>query len=261
MELLLWLYIFDNRWLFDLKIKGNIYLILWIIPLLINFITFSFGLIYLILSKNFNENKYNNIDFKINDNDIYSNINTNNNQEIFHMIISNFFKIINIIIFIKKILYLNNKEKIEERKLVKANDTSNNDNNYDSDNFNINLHNSDKDFFTFSYWTRRNSALSLPGLILLIQSLIPFYFSFDIEEFFIKQNAILRFRLFEYKVFSLLINFKKYLILLDYFMIFLTFSILMVKFFNILFGKYFPKFYTKVFKFKKICHKKIKSFF
>lgn len=239
MELLLWLYIFDNRWLFDIKIKGNIYITLWIISLIINIITLSFGLnLYIIKNSNNYENELHD--------------NTSTTKDITNLLISNFLTIVNIILFIRKILNLDNKEKIEMKNSSEKQSNNYSNNSNDAYNYSHKYLNTNNNKSEFSYWTRRNSAFSFPGLFLFLQSLIPLFTNkFSIlelnkiynEEIY-NGNMIMgfRFRFFDYRFFSMLFEIKSYLRLLDYSMIFVAIMTVLVKFINIFFGRYHPKF-------------------
>lgn len=147
MELLLWLYFYDNRWFFNYKVPINVYKFIWYIPLLMQFMLMTVGVYYMQISTNFECRE----DMKL---------------WFYHRILFSFSISLNIIFFLVKINQAHEKESsyLENAKMI-----------YPA------LKNKMQ---TYDYWIRRNSLFSTSGILLLAQSLISFFWSYFINGLF-----------------------------------------------------------------------------
>jgi hypothetical protein len=207
MELLLWLYLFDNRWFFSLSIPLYIYKLFWLYPLTIHVIEFLISLDDLSISA-------------VNDSlDLIKTL-------IYNRCIFSFLISLNIMLFLKKISTEHEKENYHIHQGKKA---------YPILKTRIN----EPDF-----WIRRNSLLSRTGLFLLFLGFVSLIWSYQIitqlksndmniglyyinTENLINAHScfILYSNLFVFCVFALMVSFK------------IIFNIL---------GHYFPHVFVKI---------------
>lgn len=141
MELFLWLYFYDNRWLFNLKVPVNIYKYIWILPICIHSILISAAIYYLQFAHNFVCSDSVRI-------------------QLYQRTMFSFLICLNIIIFMVKITHFYEKENNYFSKAKRV--------------FPILNHRIQE----YDYWIRRNSLFSTSGMLLLFQSIISFVWSF-----------------------------------------------------------------------------------
>ena len=144
MELLLWLYFYDNRWFFNVKVPVKIYKYIWILPILLHSLLVSIGVYYLEISDDFRCDESLRI-------------------WLYHRIVFSFLICLNMIFFILKISQAYDKENNYFEKARKALPILNNS-----------IH-------EYDYWIRRNSLFSTPGVLLLFQGFISFFWSYMIS--------------------------------------------------------------------------------
>ena len=151
MELLLWLWFYDNRWFFNFKISITCYRNSWLIPLFMHLFLMFVCLYYLGVSETFSCDR----SLKL---WLYS-------RTFFSLLIS-----ITIIIFKYKILTLHKKEidYFENSRRVYPQ-----------------LLTSMK---YYDYWIRRKSLISTPGILLLFLGLVSLFWSYLIITFYHYQN-------------------------------------------------------------------------
>jgi hypothetical protein len=143
MELLLWLYFYDDRWLFRLKMPVTIYKYIWILPLLLHMIEMCVSLYYLNISAKFNcENSV--------------------RLWLYHKTVFAFLMSLNIGFFIYKISVEIDRDNQHYEKGRKVYPT-------------LRHRHTEND-----YWIRRNSLYSTPGILLLIQGCISLFWSYFI---------------------------------------------------------------------------------
>lgn len=143
MELFLWLYFWDNRFFFNLKVPVRIYKYSWFVPLFVHSILIFVGVYYLDISSNFKCVE----SLKL---------------WLYHRIVLSFLICLNMIIFMIKISQAYDRETAYFSKARQAypilKDT---------------IH-------EYDYWIRRNCLFSTSGVLLLIQGLISFFWSYMI---------------------------------------------------------------------------------
>lgn len=212
MELLLWLYLYDNRWFFDIKIHSKFYKILWIVPIFIHFMLFSMGIYYL----NFVD------DFQC----------TNSlKMWILHRTFFSVLIIINIIIFLIKIQSSLEKEKIQFNETNKI---------LGFDNMSLNSINFNSEQKVLSFWVRRHSLISTPGILLLIQEFNSLYYSYLIKNLLTNQS----FGSCDYKIQKAL-NIHSYSIWYgNILLIVILATMIKIKVFHFIMGMYFPNKYV-----------------
>jgi hypothetical protein len=143
MELLLWLYFYDNRWFFNLKVPVQVYKFIWFLPLILHFFLISAGIYYLQISNNFScveSLRY----------------------WLYHRSLFSFLISLNIIFFMIKISQEFDKENIyfqNARRIYPI--------------LNSKTH-------EYDYWIRKNSLFSTSGVLLLLQGLISLFWSYII---------------------------------------------------------------------------------
>jgi hypothetical protein len=141
MELFLWLYFYDSRWLFNLKVPVRIYKYIWIIPFMIHFIFLMITFYYF--------DKSNNPTCQL-----------TTKLWLYHRLLYSILISINIIIFMIKIQIEYRKEK---NALLKASQV------YPA------LKNK---IYENDYWIRRNSLISTPGITLLFLSIVSLFWTY-----------------------------------------------------------------------------------
>lgn len=209
MEILLWLYLYDDRWLLKIKFPARIYKLLWLIPTLIHLLLLSVGI------------------YCLNYSDDSKCTNTIKNW-IYYSAIFSIFIITNIMVFIFKIhtLLENEKSQINERHKY----------------FNNSLI---LEKSNLSFWVRRNSLFSKPGILLLIQGFISLYYSFFLKILFCEESlgtCDYRFQR-ALKIHFFAIYQTNILIL------FVLFSMVLIKIFHFIMGMFFPRKYAMYMKF------------
>ena len=147
MELFLWLYFYDNRWLFNLKVPVNIYKYIWILPISLHSILISVGIYYLEIADNFRCDESLRI-------------------WLMHRILFSFLICLNMIVFMVKIGRAYEKENSYYEKARRVYPI-----------LNSSIH-------EYDYWTRRNSLFSTPGVLLLIQGIISLFWSYFITRLY-----------------------------------------------------------------------------
>jgi len=207
MELLLWLYLFDNRWFFRLNISLYTYKLFWLFPLTMHIIEFLISLYDIRISL-----VYDSLDLM--------------KTFIYNRCIFSFLMSLNIILFLKKISSENEKENYHIHQGKKAYPILKN---------RINEH---------DFWIRRNSLLSRTGLFLLFLGFVSLIWSYQIITQFksVDINTGLKDVNIEH-----LINAHSYFILYSNIFVFCVFAVMVsIKIiFNIL-GHYFPHVFVKL---------------
>lgn len=216
MELLLWLYLYDNRWFFNLKLPTNIIKFLWAFPIFIHFMLLSSGIYYLNFVDDYQCTK-------------------TLKMWIYHKTFFSILMIINIIIFLMKIQTLIQKEKLQIKESSKIL-------NYHPQNH-LNSLNFEQNYLSF--WVRRNSLVSTSGILLLIQGFTSIYYSHLIKSLITSQY----FRSCDYKIQKAL-SVHSYSIFYGNLLILLIIAVMIfIKVFHFVMGMYFPRKYAKFMKF------------
>ena len=151
MELLLWLWFYDTRWFFNIKVNVMCYKNVWIIPLFLHIFLMVVCLYYLNISETFTCDKSLRLW-------LYS-------RTFFSFLIS-----INIVTFMIKVSNVHKKETSyfdNAKKIYPA--LKNNMKQYD-------------------YWIRRKSLFSTPGILLIILGIVSLFWSYLIISFYHFQN-------------------------------------------------------------------------
>lgn len=217
MELLLWLYLYDNRWFFNLKLPSKIIKFLWAIPIFIHFMLLSAGVYYLNFVDDYQCTK-------------------TLKMWIYHKTFFSILMIINIIIFLMKIQTLLQKEKqqIEESTEIF---------NYHPQN-NLNTLSFEQNYLSF--WVRRNSLVSTSGILLLIQGFTSIYYSHLIKRLITSQY----FRSCDYKIQKALSLHSHSTFYGNLLIILIMAVMIFIKVFHFVMGMYFPRKYAIFMKFK-----------
>jgi hypothetical protein len=211
MELLLWLYLYDNRWFFNIKVPTKIYKFLWAFPIFIHFMIFSAGIYYL----NFVDD--------------YQCTNTLK-MWILHRTFFSILMILNIIIFLIKIQTLLQKEKlsIDESTKIFIYHPQNHLNSLNFDQIHL------------SFWIRRNSLISTSGILLLIQGFISIYYSYLIRNLITSQY----FRSCDYKIKKALSLHSYSIYVSNIVLIIVILLMIKIKVFHFIMGMFFPRKYA-----------------
>jgi hypothetical protein len=143
MELFLWLYFYDNRWLFNIRVPVKIYKYVWFLPIFLHSILISVGIYYLEIADNFRCDESLRI-------------------WLLHRILFSFLICLNMIVFMLKIQQAYEKENSYFERARRAYPVLNNC-----------IH-------EYDYWIRRNSLFSTSGVLLLIQGFISLFWSYMI---------------------------------------------------------------------------------
>jgi len=211
MELLLWLYLYDDRWFFNLKLPTKIYKFLWLLPIFTHFMLLSAGVYYLNFVDDFQCAK-------------------SLKMWIYHRTFFSILMIINIIIFMMKIQTLLEKEKVHINNSTKIF-------NYHPENH---LNSLSFDQIYLSFWVRRNALVSTSGILLLIQGLISIYYSYMIKNLITSQY----FRSCDYKIQKALSLHSYSIYYTNNLLLSIIFIMLAIKIFHFVMGMYFPRKYA-----------------
>ena len=203
MELLLWLYLYDNRWFFKKNISIDLYKFLLLIPLSAHF-----------------------LDSVISLHDMYApcvcNCKEERNKMLYHQIIISIICCLIIAVFLKQISYEYKKESLHVELGKKAYPT-----------LKLKIHEHD-------FWIRRNSLSSLPGLMLLIEGIFSFFWSY-LQVYTIRTFTICDSYL------TIFIYAHGYITFLSCIFIFIVFGLLIaIKVVFVILGQFFPKALIKI---------------
>lgn len=225
MELLLWLYLYDNRWFFNLRLPTKLHKFLWAFPIFIHFMLLSAGVYYLNFVDDYQCTK-------------------TLKMWIYHKTFFSILMIINIIIFLMKIQTLLQKEKshIEESTKIF---------NYHPQNH-LNTLGFEQNYLSF--WVRRNALTSTSGVLLLIQGFTNIYYSYLIKSLITSQY----FRSCDYKIQRALCLHSHSIFYSNLLIFSVIAAMIFIKVFHFIMGMYFPRKYAIFMKFMaKIYKKKI----
>lgn len=223
MELLLWLYLYDSRWLFNIKLTTKIHKYLWAVPIFIHFMLLSAGVYYLNFLDDYPCTK-------------------TLKMWIYHKTFFSILMIINIIIFLMKIQTLQQKERQQIEESTK-------NFNYHPQNH-LNTISFEQTYLSF--WVRRNALVSTSGVLLLIQGFTSIYYSHLIKNLITSQY----FRSCDYKIQKTLIFHSHSIFYGNLLIIFITAVMICVKIFHFAMGMYFPRRYALFMKFMAKIYKK-----
>jgi hypothetical protein len=147
MELLLWMWFYDQRWFFNFKLSIRCFRYIWLIPLFINLLLA--GLCFYFLHYSDNPDCESSLKQWL-----YS-------RAFFSLLIS-----INIVIFMTKIYYVNQREKSYFENASK-------------------IYGPVKEVTKkYDYWIRRKSLISTPGVLMLMLGVISMFWSYVIIRFY-----------------------------------------------------------------------------
>jgi len=222
MELLLWLYLYDNRWLFNLRLPTNIIKFLWAFPIFIHFMILSSGIYYLNFVDDYQCTK-------------------TLKMWIYHKTCFSILMIINIIIFLMKIQTLIQKEKLQIKESSKIF-------NYHPQNH-LNSVSFDQSYLSF--WVRRNSLISTSGILLLIQGFTSIYYSHLIKSIVTSKY----FRSCDYKIQKALCIHSYSIFYGNLLILVIIVVMIIVKVFHFVMGMYFPRKYAYFMKFMSMIYK------